>query len=142
MNKDIKILFEKAAILVMHEHEINGDEIEISVSVVDKNDIKNLNREYRSIDKETDVLSFPQYESLNEIKEIEYEIVPLGDVVICLDKAKEQAKEFGHSLERELIYLFVHSLLHLLGYDHLEDEDKVEMRNYEERIMQMLNILR
>ncbi len=142
INKDIKILFEKAANLVMHEHEIDAVNIEISVSIVDKNDIKDLNREYRGIDKATDVLSFPQYGSINEIKEIGSEIVPLGDVVICIDKAKEQAEEFRHSLERELIYLFVHSVLHLLGYDHLEEEDKREMRNREDKIMHRINILR
>jgi probable rRNA maturation factor len=66
----------------------------------------------------------------------------LGDVVICLDKVEEQAKEFGHSFERELIYLFVHSLLHLLGYDHMEEDEKQEMRQREEAVMSAIDLNR
>lgn len=142
IKKEITIVFEEAANLLMDEHEIDKSKIEISVSIINGNKIKDLNRDYRGIDRVTDVLSFPQYESINEIKELKGEIIPIGDVVIYYDKAKEQAEEFGHSLERELIYLFVHSVLHLLGYDHLEDEEKSEMRRQEKSIMQRLKILR
>ncbi len=70
----------------------------------------------------TDVLSFPQFDDLNEIPE--FGEICLGDVVICKDRALEQAEEFGHSFEREIIYLFTHSILHLLGYDHMEEDEK------------------
>ena len=66
----------------------------------------------------------------------------LGDVVICLEKAREQAEEFGHSEEREIVYLFVHSVFHLLGYDHMEDEEKAEMRSAEEKVMSFLELER
>ena len=99
------------------------------------------------MDSVTDVLSFPQFEAdeLAEYREDPDEIpgeLMLGDVVICLDKAVEQAAEFGHSTERELIYLFTHSVLHLLGYDHEEAEEKASMRAREEEIMEWLGIPR
>ena len=92
----------------------------VSVTFTDKDGIKELNRDYRGVDSVTDVLSFPQYDDFEEIPE-EGEIL-LGDVVICRERAAEQAREFGHSLDREMIYLFTHSILHLLGYDHMEEE--------------------
>ena len=103
-------------------------------------EIRNLNREYRDTDKVTDVLSFPQFDDLNEIPE--FGEICLGDVVICKDRALEQAEEFGHSFEREIIYLFTHSILHLLGYDHMEEDEKKEMRQREEEVMAHLGILR
>ena len=117
----------------------------VSVSFVSLEEIHQLNRDYRSVDRPTDVLSFPQYGDLDEIREEvawcdEAAPLELGDVVICLDKAREQAAEYGHSQERELIYLFVHSVLHLLGYDHMEEEEKRSMRRREEEIMSWLGI--
>ena len=93
------------------------------------------------------MLSFPQFESTDEIlAEIEGDEalvdIPLGDVVICLDQAERQSKEYGTSIRREVTYLFVHSILHLLGYDHMEEEDKSLMRAHEEKIMTALDILR
>lgn len=116
----------------------------VSVSFVDLDEIHRLNREYRNVDKETDVLSFPSY-SEEEIESLDVngeEELGLGDVVICMDKAKAQAEEYGHPFERELIYLFVHSIFHLLGYDHESDEEKAEMRAKEERVMEGLGITR
>jgi probable rRNA maturation factor len=84
----------------------------------------------------TDVLSFPMEDEFGS----EYDNVILGDVVISIDKIKEQALEFNHSFERELAYLFVHSLLHLFGYDHIDDEDKVMMRTEEKSIMDKLKL--
>ena len=74
--------------------------------------------------------------------EFEDEVIILGDVVLCLDKAKEQAIEFGHSLDREICYLTVHSTLHLLGFDHMEEEEKKEMREHEEKVMDILDLPR
>ncbi len=112
---------------------------EIGLNIVDEEQIQALNEEYRHIDAPTDVLSFV----LNDKDMAQEEgFVYLGDVVICLSIAKKQAEEYKHSLLRELVYLFVHSILHMKGYDHMNDEDKQKMRAEEEKIMQELSILR
>lgn len=130
----------KAAEYCLDLEQVDKDRAEISVTFVEAEEIRNLNREYRNTDKVTDVLSFPQFDDLNEIPE--FGEICLGDVVICKDRAMEQAEEFGHSFEREIIYLFTHSILHLLGYDHMEEEEKKEMRQREEEVMEHLGILR
>lgn len=120
-------------------------DVEISLSFVSLEEIHQLNREYRGVDRPTDVLSFPMYDDLGELKEMcsqGMKELPLGDVVICMDKIRQQAEEFGHSEERETVYLFTHSVLHLLGYDHMTDEDKKEMRAREEEIMAQLDLAR
>ena len=105
---------------------------EISISFVDKKEIRRLNLEYRGIDKETDVLSFP----VMERKEWETApIVPLGDIVICTDTAKEQAEGCGHSFERELGFLTVHGFLHLAGYDHMDTNEEEKMRDAQREIL-------
>ena len=119
----------------------------VGVSLVSEGEIKEINRDFRGIDKVTDVLSFTQFESTDEIlAEIEGDEalvdIPLGDVVICLDQAERQSKEYGTSIRREVTYLFVHSVLHLLGYDHIDEEDRSLMRAHEEKIMTSLDILR
>lgn len=126
---------------LMHEN------AELSLSLVNMGDIRVLNKEYRGIDAATDVLSFPQY-NVDEIiyysenpDEIPDELI-LGDIVICVEKAEEQAEEFGHGFERELIYLFTHSVLHLLGYDHIEENEKRLMREREEKILSEIGISR
>ena len=109
---------------------------EISVTFTDNESIRELNREYRDIDRETDVLSFPM-EDMDEL-DGDGDVV-LGDVVISLEKAKEQAEEYGHSLEREISFLCVHSCLHLLGYDHeTGEEDEKEMFGKQEEIQQKI----
>lgn len=118
--------------------EISDKEIEISVSFVSEGEIKSINNEFRGIDKVTDVLSFPQYENAVEIGREKY--VVLGDVVICLEKAKSQAKEYGHTLEREILYLFTHSIFHLLGYDHMQEDEKSIMRTAEKYVMQKIQV--
>lgn len=135
----------KEALSVILEGEgIDEDGIEVSVSFVTPDEIKELNREYRNVDSVTDVLSFPQFESVDELIDAEEftGVAELGDVVINMDRAKSQAEEFGHSLKREVIYLFVHSILHLLGYDHMEEEEKKVMRAREEEVMEKLEIVR
>ncbi|MBR5316101.1 MAG: rRNA maturation RNase YbeY [Firmicutes bacterium] len=117
---------------------IDEERAEISVTFVEAEEIRELNRDYRDNDKVTDVLSFPQFDDLNDIPD--FGEICLGDVVICKDRAMEQAEEFGHSFEREIIYLFTHSILHLLGYDHMEEEEKKEMRAREEEVMTHLGI--
>lgn len=117
---------------------VDGDRTEISVSFVTSAEIKKLNKEFRDVDAVTDVLSFPQFENIAEFPKLG--VICLGDVVICIEKAKEQALEFGHSFDREVIYLFVHSMLHLIGYDHMEENDKIEMRKHEEEVMSCLGL--
>lgn len=101
------------------------DEIELSCIIVNNDEIHKINREYRNIDRPTDVISFA-YED-DEIFEIDGMPRQLGDIFISIDKAKEQAQEYGHSFKREFCFLFTHGLLHLLGYDHVEDEEEAEM---------------
>ena len=134
---------EQAAKLCLKEEGIPDERIEISLSFVSLEEIHELNNMYRQVDRLTDVLSFPLIEDFNEIDwENEEEEILLGDVVICLEKARQQAKEYGHSEKREIVYLFVHSVLHLLGYDHMEDADKAEMRRQEEIVMDALDLKR
>ena len=131
----------EAAVYAVELEELESERCEISVTFVDMDEIHQLNREYREVDRPTDVLSFPQFYDLEEeIPEVGE--ICLGDVVICKDKAAEQAEEFGHSFEREIIYLFVHSVLHLLGYDHMEEDEKSVMRENEEMILAELNLSR
>ena len=118
----------------------------INITLTTPGHIKILNAKYRGIDQETDVLSFPMFEK-NEIdKKIEkqdfkYKDI-LGDMVISIPKVEEQAIEYGHSFERELAYMVVHSFYHLMGYDHIKEEDKAIMRSKEEIILNNLNITR
>lgn len=101
------------------------DDIELSCIIVDDNEIHRINREYRNIDRPTDVISFA-YED-DEVFEFEGMPRQLGDIFISIDKAKAQAEEYGHSFKREFCFLFTHGILHLLGYDHVEDEQEAEM---------------
>ena len=111
---------------------------EISCLFVNVQAIRELNVQYRGIDRATDVLSFPLY---NGLKEIRLEAAPvLGDVVLCLEKAFEQAREYGHSPEREIAFLTVHSILHLFGYDHIEEEEEKAMFQRQEAILQAAGI--
>ena len=113
---------------------------EVSLSFVSPEEIRQINRDYREKDAVTDVLSFPQYNDQEEIRRESYAC--LGDVIICPERAKEQAEEYGHSYIREMVYLMVHSMLHLLGYDHMEEDEKAVMRTKEEAVMAELSILR
>lgn len=131
---------EQAAILCLQRENIDADRSTISLTFVDLEEIRQLNRQYRQVDRPTDVLSFPQFDDMKTLPP-EGEIC-LGDVVICTAQAEAQAEAFGHSVERELVYLFVHSVLHLLGYDHMEDDEKRVMREREEEVMVQLGLTR
>ena len=111
---------------------------EVSVSFVDDDEIRRLNKEYRGKDKATDVLSFPMLEG----HQIHLEALPilLGDIVISAEIALQQSEEYGHTFKREIVYLAVHSMLHLLGYDHLEEEEKGVMREREKEIIKLFGI--
>ena len=129
-----------AAALCAKEEDLDDNRLSLSVSFVDADEIQRLNREYRDKDAVTDVLSFPQFDPYEYMQD--WDEVALGDVVICEERAKQQAEEYGHSYERELIYLFVHSCFHLLGYDHETEEEKTVMREKEEKVMTELDLRR
>ena len=116
---------------------------EVSVLLVDDQRIHEINLEHRGIDRATDVLSFPLGEDGEYDLNPETELLQLGDVVISLERAAVQAKEYGHSFEREVGYLTVHSLMHLLGYDHVNGgKEAALMRDHEETVMEMLGLPR
>jgi len=128
------------------EAEGSEEDYEVSISFVSDEEIRSLNKEYRGIDKATDVLSFPMLEFTEEEQEeeeegVEYidEEIALGDIVISMEKASEQAGEYGHSFERELAFLLVHGMLHLLGYDHEVEASEGEMFDRQEEILKELN---
>lgn len=137
----VRPLIRKCCSAVLKNEGIS-DSCEISVTIVDNETIRQLNSQTRGIDRATDVLSFPLGE--NGEYEVNYatDALLLGDIVISLPKAFEQAQEYGHSAEREIAFLTVHSMLHLLGYDHIEDADRVVMRAREEEILNYMGITR
>lgn len=137
-------------------YDIDKLPVDVSFTVGSAGEIKELNAQFRDIDKITDVLSFPQYadnedifdelvdlaESMKDMEDDE-EVpfgVLLGDVFICYERAAEQAEEYGTGLKRELVYLFVHSIFHLLGYDHMEEAETAEMRAREEAVMEVVGL--
>ena len=116
---------------------------EVSVTFTDNEGIHELNKKFREVDKPTDVLSFPLFDFEGETDEppVDEIMSNLGDIVISLERAKEQAEEYGHSFEREVAFLCVHSMLHLLGYDHeTSEEDEVEMRSKQTEIMRIMGL--
>lgn len=139
---DLDLITEKAEKTIKEVLKVEKIEenVEVSLSIVDKDEIHILNRDYRDVDRPTDVLSFPMDEE--GFDQDGNPILLLGDIVICLDVAKNQAADFGHSLEREIMYLICHSTLHLLGYDHIEEDDKKEMRLKEKEVMKNLGVFK
>lgn len=120
-----------------------GNPCEVSVTFTDNEGIHALNKKFRQIDRPTDVLSFPLFDFDGEYEEppVDEMMNMLGDIVISLEKAQEQAEEFGHSFEREVAFLTAHSMLHLLGYDHeLSNEDDKEMREKQNIVMDMIGL--
>lgn len=114
---------------------MEGARGDITVLIADPERIQTLNRDFRHVDRVTDVLTFPAWEG-------EAIFAPsdgyLGDIMICMERAKEQAEEFGHSLERELAFLAVHGTLHILGYDHMEPEEEALMRQRQREILERM----
>ena len=139
----------KAVVLKTLEFEGCEFDAEVSITVVDEKTIRELNREQRNIDSVTDVLSFPMlyFDENGDITDCDYEMggdrLLLGDIVICAPRAKKQAEEFGHSFLREMAFLTVHSMLHLLGYDHVDSaSDEKVMFDKQEKILELLEIKR
>ena len=152
---ELNDLLEKVINFTIKEEKLDVD-VEVSLLYVDNDEIKNINSEFRKIDRATDVLSFPMlsYPEGEVYKDVYYKdrellernldngILVLGDIVLSLERAEEQRLEFGHSFLREAAYLTVHSVLHLLGYDHMNDSDKEKMRRREEEILNKFQITR
>ena len=148
--KDIeeKTAWEKVIEIVLKqcfkEEKMENSKLLITITLTNPENIKKINKEYRNIDRATDVLSFPMFEN-EELEEkikkndFEHEDV-LGDIIISVEKVQEQAIEYGHSFERELSYMVVHGFYHLMGYDHIQEEDKKKMRPKEEKILSDLKI--
>ncbi|MEG2413630.1 MAG: rRNA maturation RNase YbeY [Clostridia bacterium] len=126
------------------------DVFEVELSIVDKDTIQQTNKETRNVDSVTDVLSFPNLRVKFPVKLKDYADeknpmtgkIILGEIMLCKDRAIEQAEEYGHSFDRECGYLVAHGLLHLLGFDHMQDDEKIVMRNHEEKILTSIGIVR
>ena len=139
-----ELLIKNVIETVLKEEKVIQD-LEIYVTLTNNENIHKINLEQRNVDRPTDVLSFPMFEReeiklLKEVSKEEQYI--LGDIIVSIEKVKEQAEEYGHSFERELAYLITHGMLHLLGYDHMIEEEKEQMRKREEEILGELKITR
>ncbi|MDQ0205132.1 rRNA maturation RNase YbeY [Pectinatus haikarae] len=140
LDKSLVDIIEQVAAKMAELYDLKNSEV--SITLTDNKNIHALNKKYRNIDRPTDVLSF----ALNEGEEPNIEggapVNVLGDIIISVEKTAKQAEEYGHSVKREIAFLTVHGMLHLLGYDHIEENDRVEMRREEEFIMEKLGISR
>ncbi len=129
---------------------LDSDKVYVAITLTTPEEIREINSQFRKIDKETDVLSFPIFEKKdidmlrknNEPVDKDMPQDVLGDIIISIKRVEEQAKEYGHSVERELAYMVVHGFYHLMGYDHMNDEDKKAMREKEEKVLESLDIVR
>ena len=144
--KEYEEIIKKVVKECFETEKLTDSKMYINIILTTSKNIKEYNKKYRNIDKETDVLSFPMFEKeeLEEkIKNEDFENIDiLGDMIISIPKVEEQAKEYGHSFERELAYMVVHSFYHLMGYDHMIEEDKSVMRAKEENVLNKLKIKR
>ena len=145
-NNEYEKIVKKVVQQCFKEEMLEDSKLYISITLTTPENIHEINKQYRNVDKETDVLSFPMFQK-NELdnkiknKQFEHEDV-LGDIVISIEKVKKQAEEYGHSFERELSYMIVHGFYHLMGYDHIQEEDKAIMRPKEENVLEKLEIRR
>lgn len=149
---ELEIIIEKVIQKCFEVEHINPTSLYICVTLTNPKNIREINKQYRNIDKETDVLSFPMFER-NELDQmieqnsdscIEEGILQdiMGDIIISIDRVEEQANEYGHGFDREFAYMLVHGFYHLRGYDHITDDEKKEMREKEENVLSQLNITR
>ena len=143
VTQGLKELITKAVNIALSTEDVS-ENVEVSIALVDDDYIQELNKQYRSLDAPTDVLSFAMRETVSDEDDgFEYpEEELLGDVVVSLERARVQAVEYGHSFEREVGFLVVHGILHLLGYDHGVNEEKTVMRQKEEKILKTIDLTR
>lgn len=144
-NSEYEVLIQKVLEKCFEIENMLNTKFYVSVILTTPTNIRKYNKEYRNIDKETDVLSFPMFEKYELPKKInskmDFEDI-LGDMIISISKVRQQAKEYGHSFERELAYMVVHSFYHLMGEDHMKEDEKEHMRAKEEVVLEQLNIKR
>lgn len=145
-NKKYEETIKKVIEQCFKEEKLENSKLYISITLTTPEHIHEINKQYRNVDRATDVLSFPMFEKQELDKKIEqndfeHEDI-LGDIVISIEKVKEQAIEYGHSFEREFAYMLVHGFYHLMGYDHIKEEDKALMRPKEENVLNKLGITR
>lgn len=142
--EEFKSKIHKIIELAVENENINADEIYVSISSASTLQIQKLNKEYRNIDKVTDVLSFPVFtrDEINNLKNASNNIkhVELGDIIICLEIVEKHATEYITGIYRETLYMITHGICHLLGYDHIEKEDKAKMRDLEEKILNQIGV--
>ena len=131
----------KGAMNIVAKRQKLGDKVEVDITIVDDEEIHALNKQYRKVDRPTDVLSFAldEGEEEPEVQDSDTEHL-LGDIIISAPKAVAQGEEFGHGLPREMTYLAVHGILHLLGYDHMKEADKTVMRKEEEAVLREMDL--
>ena len=145
-NHEYEGLIEKVVNKCYEEEKIEDSKLIMTITLTNGEYIRKINKEFRNIDKETDVLSFPMFERKELEEKIKskdfYQEDVLGDIIISIPRVKEQALEYGHGFERELSYMIVHGFYHLMGYDHIEEKDKLEMRPKEEKVLNALKIIR
>ena len=146
-NKEYEKIIKEVIKTAFKKEELCKLNLYINVILTTPENIRKINKEYRNVDKATDVLSFPMFEKkeldemiLQDQKNKVYDV--LGDIVISIEKVKAQAEEYGHSFKRELAYMVVHGFYHLMGYDHMNDTEKEVMRQKEEEVLEILNIKR
>lgn len=144
--KEYEEIIEKVLTQCFKEEGLENAKLSITITLTTKEIIRKINKTYRNVDKATDVLSFPMFEKDEldekiEKKDFAHEDI-LGDIIISIERVEEQAKEYEHSFERELSYMLVHGFYHLMGYDHIQEEDKIIMRPKEEKILEDLKISR
>ena len=145
-NSKYEEIIKKVVEQCFKEENMEDSKLYISITLTTPEHIHEINKQYRNVDRATDVLSFPMFEK-EEIdskianRDFEHEDV-LGDIVISIEQVEKQAKEYGHSFEREFAYMLVHGFYHLMGYDHIKEEDKVIMRPKEEKVLEKLGIRR
>lgn len=141
-NKQYKEEIKKVIMVCFKEEDLIDKNLYINVVLTNPKNIRKINKEHRNIDKETDVLSFPMFEK-EELENIKFEhIEVLGDIVISVEQVKKQAEEYGHGFEREFAYMIVHGFYHIMGFDHIKEDERKQMREHEEKILNKLNITR
>ena len=142
-NKEYEEVIKKVLEKCFYVEKMQNFKVYISITLTNPENIRNLNKKYRNIDKETDVLSFTMFEKseIPNLKNLEFEET-LGDIVISIERVRQQAIEYGHSFERELAYMVVHGFYHLMGEDHIEEQDKIIMREKEDKVLNELKIFR
>lgn len=141
VTRELRSIVKRCCVETLYEEGFSGD-FEVSVTFTDNEGIKQINNEYRDIDRETDVLSFPMTDDGEEFTvDPETDCFMLGDIVISLEKALSQSEEYGHSFKREVAFLTVHSMLHLLGYDHEKsEEEEKEMFGKQEIVLEAIGL--